>query len=129
MGAEGTRQKGHTGRDLRINLNARVLRNPVLGKLDPLMYRYTTLSLDLGLEGEAGVALPLLDNGVVLHAIEWMISILRVTAAHDVKASVTYLLMLSILSIFLIPSQCRISGIRAWKRMSFTPAMFSVRRK
>lgn len=43
--------------------------------------------------------------------------------------TMTYLLMLSILSIFLIPSQCRISGIKAWKRMSFTPATFSVRRK
>ena len=38
----------------------------------------------------------------------------------------TYLLMLSIRSIFLMPSQWRISGINAWKRISFTPAMFSV---
>lgn len=38
----------------------------------------------------------------------------------------TYLLMLNMRSIFLMPSQWRISGIRAWKRMSFTPAMFSV---
>lgn len=41
----------------------------------------------------------------------------------------THLLMLSIRSILVIPSQCRISGIRAWKRMSLTPAMFSVRLK
>ena len=30
------------------------------------------------------------------------------------------------LSIFLIPNQCRTSGMRAWNRMSFTPAMSSV---
>ena len=30
------------------------------------------------------------------------------------------------LSIFVIPSQCRMSGMSAWKRMSFTPAMSSV---
>lgn len=41
----------------------------------------------------------------------------------------THLLMLSMRSIFLMPSQCRMSGIRAWKRMSLTPAMFSVRLK
>lgn len=35
----------------------------------------------------------------------------------------------SILSIFLIPSQWRISGINAWKRISLTPAIFSVRLK
>jgi hypothetical protein len=33
------------------------------------------------------------------------------------------------LSIFLIPSQCRTSGISSWWRMSLTPAMFSVRAK
>lgn len=38
----------------------------------------------------------------------------------------THLLMLSILSILVMPSQCRMSGIRAWKRISLTPAMFSV---
>lgn len=41
----------------------------------------------------------------------------------------TYLLMLSILSILVMPSQWRMSGIRAWKRMSLTPATFSVRLK
>lgn len=30
------------------------------------------------------------------------------------------------LSIFLIPSQCRTSGMRAWNRESFTPAIISV---
>jgi len=55
------------------------------------------------------------------------------TAATDPRTGhaprVTYLLMLNILSILVIPNQCRISGIRAWKRISFTPAMFSVRLK
>lgn len=32
----------------------------------------------------------------------------------------------TILSIFLIPSQCNTSGINAWKRISLTPAMSSV---
>ena len=32
----------------------------------------------------------------------------------------------TMLSIFLMPSQCRTSGMSAWKRMSFTPAMSSV---
>ena len=35
-------------------------------------------------------------------------------------------LMDTMLSIFLIPSQWRTSGINAWKRMSFTPAIISV---
>jgi hypothetical protein len=34
--------------------------------------------------------------------------------------------METMLSIFLIPSQCRMSGINAWKRMSLTPATSSV---
>lgn len=37
--------------------------------------------------------------------------------------------MLSILSILVMPSQWRMSGISAWNRMSFTPATFSVRLK
>lgn len=61
------------------------------------------------------------------------------------NAGRSYLLMLNILSIFLIPSQlyflsalftrlnmltyCRMSGIKAWNLMSFTPAIFSVRLK
>lgn len=74
--------------------------------------------------------LPLLNDGVVLHAVGRMVSILRMAVPHIVfDERVTYLLMLSILSIFLIPSQCRMSGIKAWKRISFTPAIFSVRRK
>ena len=32
----------------------------------------------------------------------------------------------TMLSIFLIPNQCKMSGMSAWKRMSFTPAMSSV---
>ena len=32
----------------------------------------------------------------------------------------------TILSIFLIPNQCNTSGMRAWNRMSFTPAINSV---
>ena len=35
-------------------------------------------------------------------------------------------LMETILSIFEIPSQCNTSGISAWKRISFTPAISSV---
>lgn len=35
-------------------------------------------------------------------------------------------LMETMLSIFLIPSQWRTSGMSAWKRMSFTPAISSV---
>ena len=32
----------------------------------------------------------------------------------------------TMLWIFVMPSQCRTSGIKAWKRMSLTPAMSSV---
>ena len=39
------------------------------------------------------------------------------------------MLILNMRSIFLIPSQWRISGINAWNRISFTPAIFSVRLK
>lgn len=45
------------------------------------------------------------------------------------REAATYLLILSIRSIFVIPSQWRMSGIKAWKRMSLTPATFSVRLK
>ena len=39
----------------------------------------------------------------------------------------TYMSLIEImLSIFLMPNQCKTSGINAWKRMSFTPAMSSV---
>lgn len=69
---------------------------------------------------------PLSDNGVVFHAAGVRFSNLLHTR---VKGPKTHLLMLSILSILVIPSQCRMSGIRAWKRISLTPAMFSVRLK
>lgn len=43
------------------------------------------------------------------------------------EANMAYMsLMETMLSIFLIPSQCNTSGINAWKRISFTPAMSSV---
>ncbi len=48
---------------------------------------------------------------------------------HTHRRGHTHLLMLSILSILVMPSQWRMSGIKAWKRMSLTPAMFSVRLK
>lgn len=32
----------------------------------------------------------------------------------------------TMLSIFLIPNQCKMSGMSAWKRMSLTPATSSV---
>lgn len=32
----------------------------------------------------------------------------------------------TMLSILVMPSQWRMSGMRAWKRMSFTPAIISV---
>lgn len=46
---------------------------------------------------------------------------------RNVGISKTYMSLIeTILSIFLIPSQCKTSGMRAWKRMSLTPAMSSV---
>jgi hypothetical protein len=71
-----------------------------------------------------GVNLPLTDDGVVLHTVG-MVTLM----SEDYSGIKTYLLILSILSIFLIPSQCRISGIKAWNLISFTPAIFSVRLK
>lgn len=59
----------------------------------------------------------------------FILSALSAVFTLTCPAITAHLLMLSILSIFLMPSQCRMSGIRAWNRMSLTPAMFSVRLK
>lgn len=65
--------------------------------------------------------LPLANDCIVFHAIE------RVSMFHEWQANwITDLLMLNMRSIFFIPSQCRMSGISAWNRISFTPAIFSV---
>lgn len=79
--------------DLRIDFDSAVLGDHFLWDLDPLMNRDT-----------------LLDNGIVLHTVMCQLCIYGFFLAWS-----THLLMLNILSIFVIPSQCRISGIRAWK--------------
>lgn len=76
-----------TGLDLRVDLDATVLRNHLFGNGDALVDRDA-----------------LIDNRVVLHAAPPLASVDRSTR----RCGETYLDMLSMRSIFEMPSQCRI---------------------
>ena len=80
-----------------------------------------------GASSNQNFGLPLANNSVIFHAVD--LCKLREEERYLITREMTHLLILSIRSIFLMPSQWRISGMRAWKRMSLTPATFSVRLK
>lgn len=116
-----------TSCDLRIYLDPRICRDPRLRQLNSLVNRNSneqrlepTPQQTLLRSGD----LPLTDDSIMFHTVRNTLGLKRTG-----DADATHLLMLSIRSIFLIPSQWRMSGINAWKRMSLTPAIFSVRLK
>jgi hypothetical protein len=67
-----------------------------------------------------------LHDGIIFPVRQEMVSSWKEDEyAH--KAMNAYMSLIeTMLSIFLMPSQCKTSGIKAWKRMSLTPAMSSV---
>lgn len=120
----------HTGVDLGIDLDPRIRWDPRLGELDSFVdgnaIGWPVSITGLGRAAKSSfLDSPLPDDGIVFHA-GYPNGSAR-AAQRDTR--ITHLLMLSILSILVMPSQCRISGIRAWNRISLTPAMFSVRLK
>lgn len=125
-------EASHTGIDLCINLYSRVGRDQRLGELNPLVDGDTVKRASSASAAAPGRTAawysPLSHDGVVFHAKRRVMT-RQTEKPKRARLHTTHLLMLSILSIFAMPSQCRISGISAWKRMSLTPAMFSVRLK
>ena len=112
--------------DLRIDLDARVGWEQVFCSTSDQYHTHAESVCDSARltrdivplqDGDAG-----LDDSVVFPAakVSSLYSVLPGSAVSHIS------LIDTMLSIFLIPSQCSTSGMSAWKRMSFTPAMSSV---
>lgn len=106
--------------NFRIYLHARICWNPGFRQLNTLMNWYSLISVLVAVTAKGE------DNAYPWPTIASCFILVIVNKERILKWSITYLLILNILSIFLMPSQWRISGINAWNLMSLTPAIFSV---
>lgn len=98
---------GLTRRDLGIDFDSGVCRYQLFREFNSFVDRNPKLVSVLLLLSSIVHDLPLANNCVMFHAAE------KVSCRFYTSNDATHLLMLSILSIFLIPSQCRMSGIKA----------------